>query len=188
MIPRIPLAAASTLVLVLALASCAAPETPEPTASAPAPAPTQTTAPVSEETPEPEAPAEDPTCETIISEGTVSALQDLGWSAEKSDFVLIDGPLEGGIYCAWANWEEPSDHGQFFAWAPLDASAAAQAQSTLVAEGWIREDGTEGSYLTEDPSAAFQTDEDGYGMTYLFGDGWVKFADTKQSLILIDWP
>ncbi len=29
---------------------------------------------------------------------------------------------------------------------------------------------------------------DGYGLTYLFGDGWVKLADTRQSLILVDTP
>ncbi|GAB3599750.1 hypothetical protein [Microbacterium tumbae] len=187
MIPRIPLAAGSVLVLTLALASCAStPEVEESPSAAPTAA--ETTAPVTEETPGPEEPAADPTCETIVSEGTVTALQELGWSAEQSDFVLVDGPLEGGIYCAWANWDEPSDHGQFFAWAPLAAEDAAAAQSTLIAEGWTREDGDVGVYLTEDPSASFQTDEDGYGMTYLFGDGWVKFADTKQSLVLIDWP
>ncbi len=187
MIPRIPLAAASIAVLAFALTACSsAPEavqTPVASPSADASAP-----PAAEESPEPEATDADPTCETIISPGTVTALEDLGWSAEQSDFVIGDGPVDGGIYCAWANWEEPSDHGQFFAWAPLDASASSTAQNELLAEGWIREDGANGVYLTEDPDTAFQTDEDGYGMTYLFGDGWVTFADTKQSLILIGWP
>jgi hypothetical protein len=31
------------------------------------------------------------------------------------------------------------------------------------------------------------TDEDGYGMTYLFGDGWVTLSDTKQGLLLVTW-
>lgn len=186
MIPRIPLAAASAVGLALALSSCTSTPQAESTPTT-APSAEQTTAPVDTEPAETTAPAADPTCETIVSEGTVTALEDLGWSAEQSDFVLGEAPLEGGIYCAWADWGEPSDHGQFFAWAPLDADASAAAQSELAGEGWIRESGDEGVYLTEDPSTAFQTDEDGYGMTYLFGDGWVKFADTRQSLILIDW-
>lgn len=31
-----------------------------------------------------------------------------------------------------------------------------------------------------------ETDGEGYGMTYLFGDGWVKVADTKQGLVLVE--
>ena len=51
-----------------------------------------------------------------------------------------------------------------------------------------REDAAEGVYVTESPETAIATDEEGYGMTYLFGDGWVKLADTKQGLLLIEWP
>ena len=57
----------------------------------------------------------------------------------------------------------------------------------MIESGWRREDGADGIYITEDPQYAMGTDDDGYGMTYLFGDGWVKFADTRQSLLLIDW-
>ena len=35
---------------------------------------------------------------------------------------------------------------------------------------------------------AVATDDEGYGLTYLFGDGWVKYADTKQSIALVEWP
>jgi hypothetical protein len=188
MTPRIPLAAVALLLTTLVLASCAqAPEagpTVTPTVSAPA----QTTAPVaSDPTPAPETPAAEPTCETIISEGYVETLADLGWTPKQSDFVVGSTTVDGGIYCSWADWSKASDHGQFFAWAPMDPDQQAAAQSELLAQGWLREsDGTR-VYFTEPAESAFQTDEEGYGMTYEFGDDWVTFADTKQSLVLISW-
>ena len=36
-------------------------------------------------------------------------------------------------------------------------------------------------------ATAVATDENGYGITYLFEAGAVKIADTKQSLLLIEW-
>lgn len=187
MTSRLPLAAAAALLLAFALTACSSDAAPEEITTTP-PAAEGTPTPVVEEpTAEPDEPAATPTCETIISAGTVATFADLGWTPEQSEFHIGEEALDGGIYCSWADWEQPSDHGQFFAWAPLTADQGAEAQNVLLSEGWIREDGDEGVYFTEDPSLAFQTDEDGYGMTYLFGDGWVKFADTKQSLILIEW-
>ncbi|WP_243225064.1 hypothetical protein [Microbacterium sp. CIAB417] len=187
MIPRIPLAAAAALALALTLVSCA--QTPEPveTETAAPPAPVETEVPVVDEpttTPEPEA---EPTCETIITPGYVSSLADLGWSAKESEFRIGELVVEDGIYCSWANWEEASDHGQFFAWGELTTDQAAAAQSALLSQGWVRENEDGAVYFTEPAESAFQTDENGYGMTYLFGDGWVRFADTKQSLLLITW-
>ena len=87
----------------------------------------------------------------------------------------------------WADFSTASDHGQMYGWGSLDERASATAQSNLKRDGWLRS--TEGDlvYFTEDPAYAIATDEDGFGMTYEFGDGWVKFADTKQGLLLIDW-
>ena len=48
--------------------------------------------------------------------------------------------------------------------------------------------GGEGVYITEAKETTIAVDSEGYGMTYLFGDGWVKLADTKQGLLLIEWP
>ena len=42
--------------------------------------------------------------------------------------------------------------------------------------------------VTESADTAVATDDEGYGLTYLFGDGWVKYADTKQSIALVEWP
>ncbi len=66
---------------------------------------------------------------------------------------------------------------------PADAE---RAREGLEDEGWRSEESAQGVYVTEDPQYAMSTDEDGYGMTYLFGDGWVKVADTKQGLLLVE--
>ena len=188
MIPRIPLAAAAALLLVVSLAACAQTPAPRETQASTPPPAAETSAPVvNEPTGEPE-PAADPTCETLVTPGTVSTLTDLGWSATQTECRIGEFVIEKGIHCSWANWEEASDHGQFFAWGELTPDQTAAAQSELLAQGWERENEDGALYFTEPAESAFQVDEDGYGMTYQFGDGWVRFADTKQSLILISWP
>ena len=61
-------------------------------------------------------------------------------------------------------------------------------RTTSSSQGWLRESGADGVYVTESPETTIAADENGYGMTYLFGDGWVMLADTKQGLVLIEWP
>ncbi|MFS0852308.1 hypothetical protein [Microbacterium sp. 179-I 3D4 NHS] len=185
--PRIASAAAGAVLLLLGLTACAAsPEaapTPRPTASAAAPKPSAAPA----ATPTPQAPAAEPSCEAMISAGTVDALTNAGWTAEPKEFVIGDVTLTEGLLCFWADYAVASDHGQLYGWSQISPTDAADAQASLIAGGWMREDAPEGVYVTEDPQYSMGTDEDGYGMTYLFGDGWVKFADTKQGLILIEW-
>ncbi|SDR72937.1 hypothetical protein [Microbacterium paraoxydans] len=128
------------------------------------------------------------TCESMISEGTVAALTDAGWTAEPREFRVGDVELTQGLLCFWADFSVPSDHGQMYGWSPLSIEEAERAQAGLEEEGWRSEEDAQGTYVTEDPQFAMSTDEDGYGMTYLFGDGWVKVADTKQGLLLIEGP
>jgi hypothetical protein len=123
----------------------------------------------------------------MISAGTVQALTDAGWTAQPKEFVVGGVPLADGLLCFWADYTVGSDHGQLYGWAALSADDAAAAQAGLLAEGWRREDGDGGVYITEEPQFAMGTDADGYGMTYLFGDGWLRFADTRQGLILVEW-
>lgn len=186
MLPRNLSAAAGVLLLLVALTACGTPAdppaTPTPDAVAPSPAPSPE--PVNSSAPE--APAE-LSCESMISAGTVSVFTDMGWTAQPKEFVVGGVELTDGLLCFWADYTVASDHGQLYGWAALSAEDAAEAQSGLLAEGWKREDGTDGVYFTEDPRYAMGLDEDGYGMTYLFGDGWVRFADTRQGLILIEW-
>lgn len=187
MTPRITPATIAALLLALSLSACSG--TPEATASpkpeAPKPTPQASVQPV--DTPAPEMPSPEPACDTIVSEGTVKALTDEGWTFEEKEFVIGDVTLADGLLCFWADYTVASDHGQLYGWSAITPEDATRAQSALLGSGWRREDGADGIYITEDPQYAMGTDDAGYGMTYLFGDGWVKFADTRQGLILIEW-
>ncbi|MGX1701659.1 hypothetical protein [Microbacterium sp. NPDC055357] len=187
--PR-PLVAALTLAAAaFALTGCAASadpgpggaETtaPTPSASTPAPSATPTDAPVDAE----------PTCETIVPESIVADFESLGWSAQADRFYIGDLEVPDGLLCVWADFEAPAgDHLQLFGWAPIEESVAQEAQDSLLAQGWRREDAPGGVYITEPAETTIQVDDEGYGMTYLFVDGAVELADTKQGLLLIEWP
>lgn len=181
--------AGSVLLLTGALAAltaCGA-ASPEPTSS-PTPTPTATTAPQPTPAPTEEPPQADPTCDTIIPPDVVVDFTDAGWSFEEDVFRLGATEIPEGITCTWGDAKVASDNVQMFGWAPISEQDSAREQSALVQEGWQREEGEDGVFLTENPDTAVNTDADGYGWTYQFGDGWVKFADTKQGLLLVEWP
>ena len=181
------LAIASTAVLISACSSPATEAAPEPSTT------TSTVlaeAPVaeSESTQKPDAAATDtPTCETIISTRTVEDFESLGWTTLTDVFVIGSAELAGGLQCVWGDFEGAPEQVQVFGWAPITDAQAATAESELVADGWAREDGADGVYVTM-IGADTPVDDEGYGPTYLIGDGWIKFADTKQGLILVSWP
>ncbi|WP_314422087.1 hypothetical protein [uncultured Microbacterium sp.] len=188
MTPRIASALSGILLGVVALTGCSV-AAPEPDSASPAPRPSATTSaePVTSPSPSPSASPALPTCDAMISEGTVEAFTDLGWTFEEKEFVIGDVTMSEGLLCFWADYSVASDHGQLYGWSEITPEDATRAQSSLLSQGWTREDGPEGIYITEDPQFSMGTDEAGYGMTYLFGDGWVKVADTREGLILIDW-
>lgn len=183
-------AALLALPLALVVTACG-PQEPEPTAQ---PTPSAS-APVIAE-PEPEQPVDPgvdadvaPTCETIIASSIVVEFERIGWSAREEPFYVGSTELPDGLRCMWADFEAPaSDNLQIFGWSPIDEETARTTQSELVAQGWVREDSDGGVYVTENPDTIIAPDENGYGITYLFGDGWVTVADTKQGLVLIEWP
>ncbi|BDV30929.1 hypothetical protein [Microbacterium terricola] len=185
----IALVLAATAALATTACSPASPTEAAPTestvpsgnATSPAPSPTPTS---SEAAP----PADDATCETIIPAETVADFEELGWTSQVEPFILGGTELEGGIQCKWGELEAATDHIQMFGWAPVTPDQAIAAEEQLVADGWMREESPEGIYVTESADTAIYTDDEGYGWTYLFGDGWVKFADTKQSILLVEWP
>lgn len=125
-------------------------------------------------------------CETLIPADTVAALHQQGWSAMQRDFAFGPDPVPGGIACLWADPTTASDHGLLYGWAPISGADAATREAELVSQGWKREDSDRGVYITADPRTTLSRDAEGYGMTYLFGPGWVSVSDTKQGLILID--
>lgn len=190
--PRIRLGTTALVFAVTAavLVGCA----PEP---APAPSESASTAPTPSATatePAPEAsasvePVGDPTCETIIPETTVTELGTIGWTVRADSLYVGALEVPEGLQCVWADFAGPAgDHLLIFGWGPIEDAAASSAQDELVSQGWVREEAEDGVYITENPETTIATDAEGYGMTYLFGDGWVKLADTKQGLLLITWP
>lgn len=189
-LPRLPRTLAGLAIAVAAataLAGCARAEPePEPTSQAPSTEPSAPEpAPTAEETPEPQA---DPTCDTIIPDDVVAAFEEANWSFREEVFRVGATEIPGGITCTWGDMSVASDHVQMFGWAPLSGDQSTQLRSTLLQEGWLSEEGSNGVYITEDPDTAVAPDDEGYGWTYLFGDGWVTFADTKQGLVLVEWP
>lgn len=191
MIRRISSTALAAVMIALTLSACSTAAEPETT---PTPKPTKTAAPSPEPTstptatPEPEETAgAAPTCETIIAPSTVAALSEHGWTHQEKEFRLGADVIEGGIQCVWGDFTVASDHVQVFGWAPIDQPASSAAQQKLFAEGWQRADSDGHVYITENPDFAIAVDEDGFGMTYEFGDGWVKVADTRRSLILVEF-
>ncbi|MGM7677978.1 hypothetical protein [Microbacterium sp. A94] len=193
MIPRIPLAAAAVAITLLLTACSPAAEPPtepktEPSSSSPAaavPADAPSAQPAPTATVEPNETLAEPTCETIISESTVAAFGEHGWTYEADGFRLGADLVDNGIQCVWGDYTVASDHVQIFGWAPLDTEASIAAQEKLIGEGWLRADSEGRNLITE--QHAFSPDEEGFGMTYEFGDGWVIVADTKQGLLLLDW-
>jgi len=184
---RTPLLAAAGLLAALTLAGCTStPETaPSVAASATASdAPTPDAAASSTPTTDPI----DPTCENIIPTSTVDDFKSLGWTSQEEPFRIGATALDDGIQCKWGDAKVASDRVQIFGWAPIDDATAQQAEEDLVASGWKLERDATGDYVTENPDWLGGRGADGYGLTYLFGDGWVKFADTRQSLLLVETP
>lgn len=115
------------------------------------------------------------------------ALKSQGWTYQQQEFKIGSADVPGGIWCLWADFKAASDQGQTYGWMPMGAADARNAQARLQADGWVRSNEGSTVFYTEDPDYAIAKDDQGFGMTYEFGDGWVKFADTKQGLLLINW-
>lgn len=179
-------------VVVAFTAACAPTPAPAPTATVGAPTgPSDPSDPAA--TPDPEetggVSAEDVTCETLTDADAVADMTARGWTPREDPFFIGDLSLPDGISCTWGDFSvETGDNLLLFAWAPISESDAEASRTALVEEGWIVEESEDGVYLTEDPEQAIVVDDEGYGMTYLFGDGWVTLSDTKQGLVLIERP
>lgn len=147
-----------------------------PTTAAPAPTASVTTAPATA------------TCDTLIGGDLISELGAQGWTYKEAAITVGDTVVADSIACTWADYTVASGNLLLFGWAPIAADEADALASQLESEGWIREDAADGFFITEDPMQAPTTDENGYGMTYEFGNGWMTVSDTKQNLLLIERP
>lgn len=186
-----PISRLTAVVLIAASAAfvsaCSSPAEPE-TAPTETSAPTPTSPQPTPTADEPAVPVGDPTCDTIIPAATVDVFESQGWTAQAGAFRAGSIELTGGVQCVWGDYTIATDHVQIFGWAPITDAQAAAAQDELTESGWTREEAGDNVYVTESEQTAIAKDEDGYGLTYLFGDGWVKYADTKQGLLLVEWP
>ncbi len=164
------------------LAGCGAPGPATPTSSA---SPTGDARAVTTSPPTPSAP---PTCDTIITPSLVDTFAARGWTFRQQPFDAGSLTLDGGLRCLWGDFSVASDHVQIFGWAPATTAQQDEIRRQLLAQGWrLVQDGPT-VYITESSTTAVVKDDEGFGMTYQFGDGWVRFADTKQGLLLIEWP
>jgi len=161
-------------------APSAAPSTTASTAQSPEPS----VSPSAEPTVNPA----DVTCQSILPASTVETFVSLGWEEHREPFQIGSVELSDGVWCKWGDPSGTVSNTQIYGWSPIAASDAQNAQSQLVSEGWVREEGPDGVFVTENPDTTVVTDEDGYGMTYLFGDGWVTISDTRQGLLVIVLP
>lgn len=182
---------ATLLIVGLALAGCAAaaddPAPSAPVTSAPgvSAGDGQAAAPTDDPTPTGVA-AADVTCENLVTAATIDTFDEAGWTPSEAAFTIGATELEGGIRCTWSEPDVESNDLMIFGWAPIDGETATTLEAELAAGDWRLEDSADGVVLTEmNPLTA---DPDGYGYTYLFGDGWVTFADMKQNLVLIERP
>ncbi len=186
---RLPRPALLTALVASALIAVGCASTPEPEATATSVSSPSATA---ETKPTPTATSsttpKKPTCETLVGSEVVDDFTAKGWTAREEPFVIGDVELEDGISCTWADYSGATANLLTFAWAPITDAETTKAQRALDSAGWIREKGDTGTYVTEDPATAMTTDAEGYGLTYLFGDGWVTFSDTRQGLMLIQRP
>lgn len=197
-----------TLVAALTLAGCSASSEPEPASSADAapadPAASTAPAPAEEAPAEPTpAPAEKLTCETLIPDSVTSVLAEEGWSATASQIYIGADAVKDSLMCTWT----PADSfgGQMYGVGVLTDEQSTKMRAELKAQGWTSEKAGEEEYFsapvasapkpTPSPGAsasAEPTPEEPTGamagMTYLFADGWVKYADTREGLLLIATP
>lgn len=129
------------------------------------------------------------TCDSMIVSDTLAEFKTKGWTAKQTPFTFEtqppSAPIGGGLICTWANYSVASGNLIEFGWAPISSADAEKVSAQLEKEGWRREAGESGFYITQDPSRVITVDDKGYGMTYLFGDGWVAVSDTKQNLLLM---
>lgn len=179
---------AALLIAAATLTACAAPQ-PKPAATAPAPTITPQEG-TGSNVPEPDETAEPSvaTCENLLPATLVEQFEEMGWTYQQSQLFGVDAPLPDSIQCTWGDYESHSSEAvQIYAWSPIDDATATGMQEALVAQGWTLERDGETVYITAgDRSSA--VDENGYGMTYMFVDGSVSYADTKQGLLLLQWP
>lgn len=133
----------------------------------------------------------DPTCDNTMTSEALARYQAAGWTGEPQDRVWLIGGVaaEGGILCQWMeDHSVATDNFTWIGWAPA-VDAEAMVNDLVLEGGWRREDAPEGIYMTADDAQMMPiVDAEGYGTTYLFTGGQVRYASTKAELVSITAP
>lgn len=187
-LPRVAPLAVLVLAAAALLAGCAGPDSAAPAVTTAAPVQTTAPTPVASATTSPTASAASVTCETLISQSIQDEFASHNWTYRQDVFHIGETTIAEGIECIWGDYSVATDHVQIFGWAPISSTDADAARAELLAAGWLRVDDPSGDFVTENPDTAVAMDDEGYGLTYEFGEGWVTMSDTKQSLVLIERP
>jgi len=127
-----------------------------------------------------DAPAE-LSCETILPAETVEAFTDAGWTSRQDPFYVGNTELVDGLQCIWGNPEVASDDVQVYGWAPLTGDEPQQVTDELTAQGWVESEENGATYFVAPDDAPM-------GMAYRLTDDQLTVSDTKQGLLLIEWP
>ncbi|WEG07451.1 hypothetical protein PU630_09245 [Microbacterium horticulturae] len=122
-----------------------------------------------------------PTCEAILPAETVSAFTDAGWTSRQDPFYVGNTELSDGLQCIWGNPEVASDDVQVYGWAPLSGDEAQQVTDELTAQGWVESEENGAKYFVAPDDAPM-------GMAYRIAGDELTVSDTKQGLLLIEWP
>lgn len=194
-----------TLVLAgaLSLSACAAPAGPAAEAPSATPTATPSTTPSAVRTETPSAtPSSAPSataaryasCDEVITPAFAQNVADNGWigwnmagqTIGHSPFDVFPGGAPAGqLSCRFgAGPDVPTDNVLDLAWAPVDDTAAQAAQDALADAGYQRIDVTDGvqwAMRAEDGWA----DDEGWGMTYHFTPGEVRWAVIRDELSLL---
>ncbi|CDK00547.1 putative Nitrate/sulfonate/bicarbonate ABC transporter periplasmic protein [Microbacterium sp. C448] len=139
----------------------------------------------------PAAPSIELTCDNTMSPDALARYQAAGWTGQVRDqtWLIAGEPVTDGILCQWMeDHSVATDNFTWLGWAPV-ADAEATISDLILEGGWRREDAAEGIYITADDAQMMPiVDAEGYGTTYLFVDGQVRYASTKSELGSITAP
>lgn len=188
-LPRTVTALSAVGIAALLFSGCASNTDPNPTTTVGGDAPSSSpTASQPAPSASPSASAAALTCDSIVVADLRDEFGAQGWTFKETPLAAGGVTLDEGLQCTWADYSVPSGNLMIFGWAPITSDQAASMQQALESEGWLREESGGEVFITEDPMQAPTVDDNGYGMTYEFGDGWVMVADTKQNLLNMQRP
>ena len=149
--------------------------------------PTETSDPTPTEAAPPVEEAIAPTCENIVSADVLAEMQGFGWIPTLEPWVL-PGDVEAGILCTWdlTSPPAPADSASRYGWAALTPGEEAQVIAALGEDAALIREEVDGDLRFVSPDGP-NTDAEGFGYTFIFSGGNVRYSITKaDALTVID--